>query len=50
VNEAEWVIFAEGNDAETVAAALTDCALAPQIGNKPVRSAIYRLMVSLTRD
>lgn len=50
VNEAEWVIFAEGTDAETVAAALTDCALAPRIGNKPVRSAIYRLMVSLTRD
>ncbi len=50
VTEPEWVIFAEGTDTETVAAALADCALAPRIGGKPVRSALYRLMLSLTRD
>jgi len=50
VTEAEWVIFAEGTDVESVAAALDAAALAPRIGGKPIRSAIYRLMLSLTRD
>lgn len=53
-NDSEWVVFVEGTDVEALRAALarhlSDRALAPRTGQKPVRSALYRLMVSLTRD
>lgn len=53
-SEAEWVVFVEGTDIAALRAALASCidpaALARHIGDRPVRRALYGLMLSLTRD
>lgn len=53
-SESEWVIFVEGTDVDSLRDALretlSDRAMAPRIGQRPLRSALYRLMLSLTRD